>query len=180
MPKHSLDRPYPADWSVPEALAAYLNENGFTTEQYDADVVNITFFRFTFPLLNPPQRKIAVRFHDLHHLVTGYGTDPMGEAEISAWELRRGMNVFGIYVQTIIFAGTCFGLCHSPRRTVAAWRAAKSNIPLQSASLPVYQELLRLSVGELRSVYGIPHAGIAAARTLHEKAPDTSPNSSNE
>ena len=40
---------------------------------------------FAFP--NTADRKAAVPFHDLHHVVTGYGTSPVGEAEIGAWEL---------------------------------------------------------------------------------------------
>ena len=40
---------------------------------------------FAFP--NTQDRRRAVPFHDLHHVVTGYGTDLLGEAEIGAWEL---------------------------------------------------------------------------------------------
>ena len=40
---------------------------------------------FAFP--NTEGRRAAVPFHDLHHVVTGYGTTLVGEAEIGAWEL---------------------------------------------------------------------------------------------
>ena len=92
----SLSKPYPADWSVRDARDAYLAENGFSSSEYDASVVKVTFWSITFPLPNPPSRQIAVRLHDLHHVVTGYGTDPVGEAEISAWELRRGIASFSV------------------------------------------------------------------------------------
>ena len=46
----------------------------------------------TFP--NTDSRKRAVPLHDLHHILTGYKTDWMGEAEIGAWELRAGCNSF--------------------------------------------------------------------------------------
>ena len=171
MQLYSLDQPLPATLSVQEALEVYLNENGFTIEEYDLDAVNVTFWGFTFSLPNPPARKIAVRFHDLHHLMTGYGTDPVGEGEISAWELRKGIRVFGIYVQLIIFFGTLLGLIHSPCRVWRAWKASKSSQRLPSISLERYQYLLTLDLGQLRELYGVPTAGIAGRRTLNENAP---------
>ncbi len=40
---------------------------------------------FAFP--NTRSRRADVPFHDLHHVLTGYGTDLIGEAEIGAWEI---------------------------------------------------------------------------------------------
>ena len=171
MSLHPLTSPIPPDWSVQQGLKSYLDENGFTTEEYDLSVVSITFWGITFPLPNPPQRQIAVRFHDLHHLVTGYGTDPIGEAEISGWELRRGVGVFGFYVRVIVFFGTLLGLCHSPRRTLQAWRAGRNSQRLPATTFENYEAFLKLSVGKLREVYNVPEQGITGSRTLHEKAP---------
>ena len=171
MKLYSLDRPLPPTLLVREALETYLNENGFTTEEYDLDVVRVTFWGRTFSLPNPPSRKLAVRFHDLHHQMTGYGTDPVGEGEISAWVLRKGIRVFGIYVLLIIFFGTFLGLIHSPRRVWRAWRVSKSSARLPPASIERYEQLLTLNLGELRALYGVPLAGIASRRTLNENAP---------
>ena len=168
---YSLNQPLPAYLPVQEALDVYLHENGFTTEEYDHDVVEVTFWGFTFRIPNPDSRKIAVRFHDLHHLVTGYGTDPVGEAEISAWELRKGIGVFGLYVQAIIFFGTILGMLHSPRLVSRAWRASKSDAVLPPVSLERYEHLLTLNLGELRELYGCPQGGTAGRRTLNEHAP---------
>lgn len=168
-----LAQPFPASWPVQRALDTYLEENGFTTAEYDKSVIHVTFWWFTFPFPNPPSRQIAVRLHDLHHVVTGYGTDPAGEAEVSAWEFRRGVRVFGHFVRCIVTVGFFAGFFHSPRRTLAAWRAAfhPDKVPLQPASLDVYEKLLALSVGELRARYGVPPEGIAGARELHYAAP---------
>jgi hypothetical protein len=171
MQHYSLNQPLPETLSVREALDVYLSENGFTTEEYDLDVVKVTFWGFTFSVPNPPSRKLAVRFHDLHHLMTGYGTDPTGEAEISAWELRKGIHVFGIYVQLIIFFGTLLGMIHSPRKVWRAWNALKSSARLPSVSMERYEHLLMLNLGELRALYGVPSAGIPGRRTLNENAP---------
>lgn len=171
----SLHRPLPPELPVQEALEQYLHENGFTTDEYDLDVVSVTFWGITFSLPNPASRKVAVRFHDLHHMITGYGTDPVGEAEISAWELRRGIGVFGWYVQAIIFFGTMLGLLHSPRRVLRAWRAARSPVRLPPASHERYAHLLTLELGGLRALYGCPEGGIAGRRALQEHAPDRPP-----
>jgi hypothetical protein len=48
--------------------------------------------RLGFP--NTAGRIAAVRYHDLHHLATGYDTDVLGEAEIAAWELASGCERF--------------------------------------------------------------------------------------
>ena len=168
-----LSRPYPADWTVRRALEVYLTENGFSAAEYDASVVKVTFWSITFPLPNPPSRQMAVRLHDLHHVVTGYGTDPVGEAEISAWELRRGIGIFGLFVQLIVIGGVILGMLHSPLKTFRAWRAGyhPKRVPLQEATLANYERLLDLSVGELRDVYGVERAGITGARSLHYAAP---------
>jgi ubiquinone biosynthesis protein Coq4 len=44
---------------------------------------------FAYP--NTRQRKRLVLAHDLHHLLTGYGADLVGEAELGAWELGTGV-----------------------------------------------------------------------------------------
>lgn len=172
---YSLNHPLPSDLSVQDTLQSYLDENGFTKEEYDLDTVKVTFWGWTFSIANPPSRKRAIRFHDLHHLVTGYGTDPVGEAEISAWELRKGIGVFGLYVQAIIFMGTLLGLLHSPRRVSKAWQHSKGSVRLPSPSIEYYTYLLTLSVGELRDLYGVPQEGIAGRRTLNENAPPRPP-----
>ena len=56
-----------------------------------------------------------------------------------------------------------------PKR--AAWQRARSSPRLPEPSLRLYDELLDLSVGSLRQRYGVPEAGIAGSRTLHDNAP---------
>ena len=124
MASYPLDTPLPAELPVSEALEAYLSENAFTTEEYDASKVSVTFWGVRFTVPNPPSRQLAVRFHDLHHVMTGFGTDPAGEFEISAWEMRRGLGVFGLYVRLIILSGALSGFLLYPRRAGAAWKRA--------------------------------------------------------
>jgi cytochrome bd-type quinol oxidase subunit 1 len=154
--------PITPESTVQAAVQAYLKNNGFSIEDYDRSVVMITFGIVTLPVPNPPQRQVAVRFHDLHHIVTGYQTDASGEAEISAWELRRGLRGFGLYVRAIIITGVFYGLIHSPRRTIRAWKMARSACALQPIEMARYQDLLHIKVSELRRLYDVPPRGLAA------------------
>jgi hypothetical protein len=171
----TLAEPMPADCLVSTAVDAYLAENGFKKGDYDAPSVKVTFWGISFNVPNPPSRQIAVRFHDLHHIVTGYGTDPTGEAEISAWEFGNGLGVFsGVYVKGIVTSGFLFGLIHSPLRTLSSWRAGRRGPGLINFSMSVYADLLHLSVAELRARYGISDGGLTTARRLHYDAPPNS------
>ena len=166
--------PYGASLAVCEALDVYLKENGFTKEEYDAPKVRIKAMGVSFWLPNPATRKVAVRRHDLHHVLTGYGTDLCGEAEVSAWELRRGIGAVGLYVKMLITSITLFGFVHSPRRTWRAWAKGPGDSTLFGASDEEYHEALRMSVGDLRERFELPRAGIATERALHSAAPKTS------
>jgi len=156
--------------SVRTGRNAYLAENGFTLESYDAAWVSVAFPGFTFTIPNTKARQRAVRWHDLHHVATGFGTDNAGEGEISAWELRRGLRGLGPYVG----GGTALGLLIAPRRTLRAWIASGTGHEnLFARELSEYDELLQLTVAELREKLCVPPAGLARERGLHVAAPVT-------
>lgn len=81
----ALDTPVDAALTAHEGRDAYLAENGFSLAAYDDAWVQLSFFSLSITVPNPPSRRRAVRLHDLHHVATGYGTDLVGEAEVSAW-----------------------------------------------------------------------------------------------
>lgn len=165
-----LDRPIPDDWTVRDGRDAYLRENGFTLAGYDEPRSKITILGVSFWLPNPPSRRHAIMRHDLHHVVTGYGTDMFGEVEISAWELRRGLAGLGLYVRALVVSLAALGLVIAPRRTVRAWRASE-RLPSLFADDGELEALLALPVGVLRRKLGVPQGGIAIARRLHAAAP---------
>lgn len=152
------------------ARDAYLEENGFSTASYDERYTKATFFGlFDFSVPNTPFHREAIMRHDLHHVVTGYGTDQVGEGEISMWELRRGLRELDLYVGSIVLSGALFGCLLSPRRMWSAWRRAEGQGSLFGAR---YDELLDEEVDVVRARLGVPEDGVCGGeRRLHANAP---------
>ncbi|MGF1465610.1 MAG: hypothetical protein ACFCGT_05710 [Sandaracinaceae bacterium] len=167
--------PYPATWTVERARDAYLAENGFTPEAYDDRWTEAVVGPLRLYVPNTRRHRWAIRLHDLHHAVTGYGTDLAGEGEVSAWELRRGLQGVGPYIASIVVAGVLAGLLVAPKRTLAAWRSSgRASGSLFQLARP-YEELLGLPLGELRVELGVPRGGLAdRPRGLHAAAPRVS------
>jgi hypothetical protein len=163
--------PYPPDWTVRRALAAYHAENGFSVDEYDKLTTQVSLFGIKFSVLNTKSHARALRYHDLHHVVTGYGTDLTGEGEISAYEVRGGVWSSGVYVSTIIVSVAAFGFVMSPRRVWRAFAASRGTRDLWDLD-HAYESLLDMSVGELRELCGVPRDGLAKEpRKLHTFAP---------
>jgi hypothetical protein len=167
----TLDRPWSPELSARSARDAYLAENGFSVETYDAQGSTVTVLGFDFYRPLTPRARWAIRLHDLHHVLTGYGTDLVGEAEVSAWEVRRGTRGLGLYVRGIVFGAFLLGFFVAPRRTFAAWRGAGRGPSLFTAGLE-FESLLSLDVHTLREQLGVPVEGVARIpRQRHPHAP---------
>jgi hypothetical protein len=82
-----------ATQTLREAAAAHLEE--MRDAGVDADSgsrwVRIRIGPIPFAYPNTKARKRLVAAHDLHHLLTGYEADLVGEAELGAWELGTGV-----------------------------------------------------------------------------------------
>ena len=170
--KAPLDAPVPPDWSVREGRDAYLAENGFLLSEYDAKRTPVQVLGFSFSVPNGPAHRRGIMQHDLHHVATGFGTDPIGEGEVSCWELRGALRGLGPYVRSLVTLGACVGAVLSPRRSLRAYRKARGAHNLFACGDEDYAGLLDLSVGELRQRLGIPPAGLASGRRgLHSGAP---------
>lgn len=134
--------------NVREARDRYLAASGFSTQSYVDPhfVVKVGFVTMRFP--NPG----LLPMHDLHHVATGYDSSLVGEAEISAFELRAGCGtplIFFLCCGSILVA-----LFVSPGRMWQAWKRSRG-----SRSLYVikgsYDALLAMNVGELRKLMGL-------------------------
>ena len=139
-----------------EARDLFLAANHLSVDGYAAPTFTIGVFGLPLKLPNTAARKRAVPLHDLHHVLTGYKTDWLGEAEIGAWELRAGCNSFITYF--LNGGGVFIGLFLSPGRVWQAFRAAKGQHTLYLDSLP-YERLLQMSIAEVRQRLCIPLQG---------------------
>ncbi len=167
----SRARPLPASLRVVDARDAYLAENGFTVEEYDAEWTKASAFGVPFVVPNTRAHRRAIMMHDLHHVATGFGTDFAGEGQVSAYEIGAGLRGLDPYVRSIVWLGLCAGLVSAPLRTLAAFRAGRRRGCLFGDDRP-YEDLLALDVSELRALLDLPEHGLETApRGLHARAP---------
>lgn len=114
-----------------------------------------------------------VPLHDLHHVLTGYGTDVLGEAEIGAWELVSGCTSF--FLWWINASAVAVGLMLNPRRVARAGIKAVGHRSLYRHGI-AYASLLQMTVGQLRAELGMPEGGQAdRPPRLHRRAPAATP-----
>jgi hypothetical protein len=73
-----------------DARERYFAAAGLGAGGYDQKWVPLAMGPLRFAIPNTAGRVRAVRYHDLHHVVTGYDTDWTGEGEIGAWEVASG------------------------------------------------------------------------------------------
>jgi hypothetical protein len=130
----------------------YLAANSLTLGSYTAPGFPIYVGKWAVRLPNPG----LLPFHDLHHVVTGYGTGLVGEAEISAYELRAGCRSVMVFILCV--GAILCGMFVAPRRIWRAWKRAGGTRTLYHTTIP-YEALLEMSVGDLRQQLGIPREG---------------------
>lgn len=157
MDVRKLTRTYSEALLLEQARDLFFATNGFSVADYGAATFTIDIWRWSLKFPNTRERQRVVPFHDLHHVLTGYGTDWIGEAEIGAWELRAGCDSLIAYFLNA--SGVVIGLCLSPARVWRAFLAAKGQRTLYGDPVP-YQSLLQMSVGEVRKRLGIPSHGL--------------------
>lgn len=162
----------PGDLTVKQGRDRYLAENGFTLAAYDAKWTPALVFGISIAVPNTPNHRRAIMWHDLHHVATGYGTDPAGEAEVSAWELRRGLKGLDLYVRAIVISVAMLGAVIAPRRMWRAWVAAgRTGENLFYREVGEYEATLAIDIATLRAHLGVPLDGLATERGLHSAAP---------
>lgn len=135
------------------ARAAYYEANRFGADGGDSlDWVPVKVLGITLKIPNTPARKRAVKYHDLHHVVTGYRTDLAGEAEIGAWELSTGCRRMPAAFVLNLFA-LALGLVIAPRRMARAWARGRATRNLYAE--PAVDPLLGKTVDGVRRELGL-------------------------
>lgn len=139
---------YADDMTLRDARARYFEANGFGADGgYGKKWEVIKLGPVPIPIRNVPARVAAIRFHDLHHIVTGYDTSLVGEAEIGAWEIASGCAdkwfAWGINLQALLL-----GLFVGPRALYAAFVRGRYSNSLYAERYD--DALLEQTVGEAK------------------------------
>ena len=109
-------------------------------------------------------RERSILTHDLWHVLTGYGTDDLGEAALLPFSLAQSggwanaLLVAGVTLRGVTVAGPSF-----PRYLFQAWRRGRRAHWL--AALP-YEELLPAPLADVQRIAGIPAADEAHPRGI--------------
>ncbi len=153
---------YDPSLTLREARARYFTDNHFGDDGGYQDVwVDFKLGPIPMPFPNSPARLRAVRYHDLHHILTGYDTDIVGEFEISAWELGAGCKDFTVAWQ-LNLGGLSLGTWVAPRRLFRAFRRGLASSSLYGLD---FEALLDRRVGELQAEHGLHRSAPADAST---------------
>ena len=141
---------YPDDITLREARNRYFEANGFGPNGgYDDEWVDFKLGPLPFPFPNTPARVKAVRYHDLHHVLTGYETSFIGELETSAWEIAAGCKSMGA-AWVLNLGGMGGGIFRCPKRSFAAFVRGRRHRTLYGED---YDALLDATVAEARAKY---------------------------
>lgn len=148
---------YPDALTIREARDRFLASNGFRIEDYSAPTFTVKFLRLPVRLPNTKAHQWATPLHDLHHILTGYRTNWIGEAEIAAWELRAGCKTLVVY--WLNTSAAALGLFISPGRVWRAFLRAKGQRTLYQDQA-LYELASQMTIGEVRAQLGIPPGGL--------------------
>lgn len=134
--------------TMADARTRYFSDNAFGEDGGYGDAwVDFKLGPIPMPFPNTKARVRAVQYHDLHHVLTGYATDTLGEFEISAWELGAGCRDFWAAWQ-LNLGGLAAGVFACPRRTFRAFARGRRSTSLYGEDMT---RLLASSVGALRA-----------------------------
>jgi len=134
--------------TVAEALARYHEANGFASDAMIAETIQVSLFGSPpVDLPNPKFQRHLLAKHDLHHVVTGYGTDLRGEAEMGAFELGAGSLHWFVWANNL--GALALGVACPIRTAKAFWRGLRAR-SLYLDRTP-YEELLAMPLDELRA-----------------------------
>ena len=134
-----------------DALIGFYKFNRLNlTDDFKSHCVRVYIGCLLTPVPNIPARKKYLMFHDLHHILAGYGIDRVGESEISAWELgSRSCRKPIISIMNLFALSTGFIL--EPKRVIAAfYRGCRSKNLYYMADSMTESEVEYLGLTDVR------------------------------
>jgi hypothetical protein len=157
---------YADSLTLRDARRVYFDANAFGDDGgYAKRWVKVKLGPLPFWFPNSAGRVRAVRYHDLHHVATGYDTDWVGEGEIGAWEVASGCRgYFAAWWLNLL--AMCIGCALAPVRIFRAFARGRHTRNLYGERFD--DALLASSVGALRARLGL--AAPLPAPTARDRA----------
>lgn len=128
--------------TIEEELRAFYKKHGFGDALGSrARTVPVYTGCLLVPLPNIETRRRYLKYHDIHHLITGYSVGRIGEGEVSAWELGAGSALISPTLGIMNLIALSTGLALKPKRM---WRAFRRGCE----SLTLYPQSIRAQVDQ--------------------------------
>ena len=144
---------YNENMLIKDALVQLFDRFSFPSDAYTAKYFSIRLGNSSINLPNITARVKVARYHDIHHILTGYPANWVGEAEIGAWELATGCRTS--FIAWFLNGGAVFvGLFMKPKAVLKAFcRSWKTKTNLYHNF--EYSQLLEMTVKELQDKIGL-------------------------
>lgn len=158
---------YNPEMTLAEARALFFARNDFGADGgYEDRWVKVKVGRLPIWFPNTQGRRLAVRFHDLHHILNEYETTWQGETEIGAWEVATGLgrHYAGWLLDLLGFA---VGLVINPRHVYRAFMRGRRSSNLFFMDWD--ERILTRRVGDVRRQLRLSNAAAVDA-SLRDKA----------
>ena len=140
--------------NVKEALIGFYKFNRLNVAtDFESHCVRVYIGCILAPVPNIKARMKYLKFHDLHHIMSGYGIDRIGESEISAWELgSRSCRKPIISIMNLFALST--GYILSPSKvTKAFYRGCRSKNLYYMADGMEESSIDQLNLNEVKSTH---------------------------
>src|SRR5215207_3206183 len=148
LPGQSGGGRFAPELTLGEARARLFAASGFAPGGGYGDAwVKLKLWRIPLAFPNTAGRRRAVRFHDLHHVLTEYPTTWRGEFEIAAWEVAGGIRRYWVAWLLDLLGFAC-GLVVYPRAVYRAFVRGRHSRNLYGDAWD--ESLLVARVGEVR------------------------------
>lgn len=145
---------YDDNMLVKDALTSLFLRFNIPPNAYTTKTFIIRVGRLPIYVPNTAARVKIARYHDIHHIITGYPANWKGEAEIGAWEIAIGCRTS--FIAWFLNTGAVIvGLLLHPKSVIKAFkrgRATRTNLYHNFE----YEPLLEMTVKEVRDKVGLP------------------------
>lgn len=144
---------YDDNMLIKDALTELFNRFNIPLDAYSAKSFVIRVGKIPIHVPNIPARVKIARYHDIHHVLTGYPANWRGEAEIGAWEIATGCRTSFI-AWFLNIGAVVVGLFMFPKAVLKAFRRGKNSTTNLYHDFE-YPPLLNMTVKEVREKIGL-------------------------